>query len=331
VTVLDLKPDIDGLRCAAWARAVHLDPIGTIGSYRGFLLVETPLPWPRDVGEIPELARLRPTVAAAGLRLQALVPGGEGPRRVTAYVRPDAGADGPRLFSRFVRREATVDGDLAATVESLLGRVGSSDPRDGDPTDGEPGDRGGASGGADPALRDLLVCTHGRRDACCGSRGTDLVSALERADLPADVRLSRTSHTGGHRFAATFIVLPEATAWAFADVALVEQVLGRRGDAAEVADRYRGCAGLAGPRVQAVEREVFRQVGWEILDRDRIGHEGGPRLPVRLTVARPRSGIDVWEAEVTEGRTMPVPDCGQPIAEAKKSETEWVVSGLRRV
>jgi len=34
---------------------------------------------------------------------------------------------------------------------------------------------------------------------------------------------------------------------------------------------------------------------------------------------------------VTPGRSFPVPDCGRPRSEAKKSETEWVVSDLRPV
>jgi len=43
-----------------------------------------------------------------------------------------------------------------------------------------------------------LVCTHGKRDACCARRGTALHRALQ---AHAGDRVLRTSHLGGHRFA----------------------------------------------------------------------------------------------------------------------------------
>ncbi len=67
-------------------------------------------------------------------------------------------------------------------------------------------------------------------------------------DGPApEVRLWRTSHTGGHRFAPTALVLPSATLWAWADVDLLDRVVGAHGPLSEVVGRYRGCATL-GPR-----------------------------------------------------------------------------------
>jgi hypothetical protein len=55
-------------------RSEGLDPIGTAGCYRGFLLVEVPLPWPRDVGEIEELAVVVGVARQRDLRLQAIIP-----------------------------------------------------------------------------------------------------------------------------------------------------------------------------------------------------------------------------------------------------------------
>jgi hypothetical protein len=51
---------------------------------------------------------------------------------------------------------------------------------------------------------------------------------------------------------------------------------------------------------------------------------------VRLDVESPDGSVSAWEASVVPGRTMPVPDCGRPIEDAKKSETEWEVRGLRQ-
>jgi hypothetical protein len=51
----------------------------------------------------------------------------------------------------------------------------------------------------------LLVCTNGRRDACCALRGRALTLAL--ADEHAE-RTWECSHLGGHRFAANLVCLP---------------------------------------------------------------------------------------------------------------------------
>ena len=72
-----------GPLCAQWTREHQVDPVGTIGSYRCFLLVEWPLPWPRDIGDIPDLQPLVEKVARAEGRLQALVPKNEDDARRT--------------------------------------------------------------------------------------------------------------------------------------------------------------------------------------------------------------------------------------------------------
>lgn len=289
------------LRCSLWARTQELDPAGTAGSYSGYLLVDVPLPWPRDISEVPEIAALGDLLAGSGLRVQAMVPTSS-ERKVVLYERGAGSWTGD-----LTGRSLSIETDLRSSVEELLAGSGEI-----------------ASG------RDLLVCGHGRHDVCCGSAGTDLVVALSKDALPPDVRLHRTSHTGGHRFAPTFIVLPEATLWAFADVDLVKRVLGRSGDATDVVDRYRGCSALPGQRVQALDREVLRVAGWDLLGWAREGEELGSGS-VRLSAVTDEGLRMAWEAGVVPGRTLPVPDCGRPIEEARKSETEWEVRGFRQV
>ena len=289
------------LRCSVWARAQELDPAGTAGSYSGYLVADIPLPWPRDVSEVPEVAALTDLLEGSGLRVQATVPVGR--RRSVVLYQRDAGD----WTGEFTARTVDIDTDLSSAVRELL-----------------------AAGGDARLGKDVLVCGHGRRDVCCGSSGTDLALELGQGELPGGARLHRTSHTGGHRFAPTFIVLPEATLWAFADADLVARVLARRGDAAEVADRYRGCSGLHGARLQVLEREVLREVGWDVLDWVRHGEESHDGT-VRLHAVDGNGRQRVWEAKVTPGRIMPVPDCGRPIEEARKTETEWEVHGFRPV
>ena len=51
----------------------------------------------------------------------------------------------------------------------------------------------------------LLVCTNGRRDVCCAVRGRPLAAHAARV---APGRAWEVSHTGGHRFAPTAVLLP---------------------------------------------------------------------------------------------------------------------------
>jgi len=51
----------------------------------------------------------------------------------------------------------------------------------------------------------LLVCHHGRRDACCARLGKPLYEALVAAAAP----VWQCSHVGGHRFAGNVVWLPE--------------------------------------------------------------------------------------------------------------------------
>lgn len=50
-----------------------------------------------------------------------------------------------------------------------------------------------------------LVCVHGRRDRCCGQKGSALFRALTRC---SQEHIWQTSHLGGHRFAACVLSLP---------------------------------------------------------------------------------------------------------------------------
>jgi hypothetical protein len=92
--------------------------------------------------------------------------------------------------------------------------------------------------GAQPAEPVLLVCTNGRRDVCCALRGRPV--ALEAAAL-APQRVWESSHTGGHRFAPTGVLLPHGVALARLDGARCAEVL-------DTADRGHLPSWALGPR-----------------------------------------------------------------------------------
>ena len=58
---------------------------------------------------------------------------------------------------------------------------------------------------AEDAPPHLLICTNGRRDVCCAVRGRPLAAHAARL---GPGRVWEVSHTGGHRFAPTAVLLP---------------------------------------------------------------------------------------------------------------------------
>lgn len=265
-------PPLEKLRCADFSREVNVDPIGTAGSFAGYLLVQQKLPWPRDVKDLPDLAPLAAEAAENSWRLQAVVPQ-ELESKVIRYRRPD--------------------GDFAGYVT--------------DDVDG----------------RDILICTHGRRDVCCGKRGHGLWSDL--TPLPG-VRSWRTSHLGGHRFAPTAVILPEGTCWAYLDPDVLHGIVTRTLEVDLALSHYRGCAGMGSPVEQAADRAALGAVGWTWLDRPRKATVIG-RDDRTATVEVVGSG-QAFRAIVETIRNVPVPVCGSPIEAATKHEAELRVLGF---
>lgn len=289
-------------RCAQWARDVGVDPVGTAGTATSWLLVEWPLPWPRDASDVAAMAPVVDALPGTGTRLQLVVPTSGSPvRSVVLHRRPD---DDGGWFAGFERVARSVEPTDA--VDAALDLL--------------------ASGAGDTApARDVLVCGHGSRDPCCGAMGT--VLALGAAARGLAVR--RTSHTGGHRFAPTAVVLPEGTCWGFLDDDALRRVVAREGPLDDLLPRYRGCSALGPPAVQAAERVAFAEVGWSWLDHRRRGAvlDDGR---VRLDAISPAGDARAWEVEVEPGRLLPVPECGRPPEDAPKSEAEVVVVRARR-
>jgi hypothetical protein len=143
----------------------------------------------------------------------------------------------------------------------------------------------------------LLICSNSRRDICCSVRGRPV--ALESA-LRRPGQVWECSHTGGHRFAPTGVLLPhgqvlgrlsEASAVAAADAArrdeLPTELLGETND--------RGRSHLSAPG-QAAESMVRQQIQ-------------EPRLLALSTTASPRADEEnVWECRVShvDGRRWDV-------------------------
>jgi len=199
---------------------------------RAWLLIEHPGPWPHEAAEAAQPAPLAALVEAAvesGLRVQMIRRPGR--RRVgdvrTVFLgwtagrapflrRAEVPASAPELAERDLK-------ELAAGIAPSCG-VAWDDPV-------------------------FLVCTHGKRSACCARFGTPLAQALA-ARHPGEVWES--THVGGHRFAANLVILPHGLYYGPVGVDAATAAIDAYQRGAVRPDRYRGRAGQ--PReVQAAE------------------------------------------------------------------------------
>ncbi len=113
-------------------------------------------------------------------------------------------------------------------------------------------------------MRDLLICTHGSVDACCATFGIPVYKLLKAMAAQAETptRVWRSTHFGGHRFAATAFDLPEGRYWGHLKADLLSKLVHRRGPARELRANYRGWAALAVPLWQIAEAELLATAGW---------------------------------------------------------------------
>ncbi|APT84105.1 hypothetical protein CAQU_02360 [Corynebacterium aquilae DSM 44791] len=113
-------------------------------------------------------------------------------------------------------------------------------------------------GGEDVTHPLLLVCTHGKRDMCCALRGRPLAASLQACFYGDEVWES--SHTKGHRFAPSLILLP----WGYSfgrmnsSAALDMLKAASRGEMFVPGNRGRGCFDRPGQVAEiAVANELF--------------------------------------------------------------------------
>lgn len=269
-------------RCAIRADLRGDDMLGTAFPAARLLLVEQPFPWgpeglrtsrfDRDTALAVE-ARGR----AEGVRVQAI-------RRLGRDADPHR-----RRWTTVDTRSGTVrSGDFGADAELL------ALPLD------------GSSGAADPDPL-YLVCTHGRHDPCCASRGRPLATRLAAA-RPG--RVWQASHLGGCRFAPTVLVLPLGLMYGRFAPADAEALVAAT-DAGEVLDgSLRGRIGVP-PAAQAAIAFAHEQLGVRrARDVVFVSATTQSSTTVRVRLACPDGPVDVTVQRVrvdADGLT-----CGAP-------------------
>ncbi|MFI7669882.1 sucrase ferredoxin [Nocardia sp. NPDC049526] len=234
----------EGMLCSA-AAAVDVPLPGTATRVTGWLCVEQPGAWGRDVIGDEVLGQEITAELAA--------------RTSAAKVRPT-------LIRRPGRNEFT-------GVRTVL--IASSRPQDiwcerfeitdlKQLLDLDLNLLNGAPPGIGAPVRDplILVCAHGKRDQCCALFGRPIAANLA-ADYPD--RVWECSHTGGHRFAPAMVLLPSGLTYGRVDTAAAIAAVEAAGRGAVSLDGLRGRSGHH-PVEQVAEIAVREQVSARLDD-----------------------------------------------------------------
>jgi hypothetical protein len=143
----------------------------------------------------------------------------------------------------------------------------------------------------------LLVCTHGKRDQCCAVKGRPLAAALaERHGGTSGEQVWESSHTKGHRFAPSMILLPYNYSFGSLDVPGASAMM------EAVADGRLPVAGNRGRGTFDARGQVAELAVAALLE-----SQGRPVAPGELTV-----GEDVTQPAPSPVRS-PADDAGQDV------------------
>lgn len=297
--------------CALDWDAVDLPAWGSASRATFWVALEQPGPWGRaaltESRLDPDLgARLEQGFARAGGRilLQRVI----GPEQ-----EPPTGALGPGASTARPRRVFVSGGMPRGRPWLLAGFVERPERLLDLPTGALAAGDADAVRAAVPELSPhpepvALVCTNGKRDVCCAVRGRPVAAAAATA-RPG--RVWECSHTGGHRFAPTAVLLPHGTTIGRAEADDVVAALDAAADD-RLAPRFADPRTLRGlshlwPAAQAADGHVRAQesvLDLTALDVEKVA--GGPLEP--YLIVRPEGSDVTWEFVVShvDGRAWRV-------------------------
>lgn len=240
--------------CSALSAALGEPTVGTASVASAWLCVEQPGPWGSDALRDSHLdgslaAELSEHAAGSGVR-------------IVLIRRPGAHADHHHAQPRQVYLASTRPGAcwLESTVMTDVKQLLDLDFRA-----AGAGQHVGLGSRVDESV--LLVCTNGRRDLCCAVQGRPLAGALAAANPD---RVWETTHTGGHRFAPTAVLLPTGYLYGRVTPADGQRLL----DSADVVlagNRGRSCWSRPGQVAELAVRERFGELHPQLLS---VSHDG---------------------------------------------------------
>jgi hypothetical protein len=238
--------------CADHSREIQEDVIGSATNHQTYILVECPTPWVSEAFNskwVPDNLRiLVADVKRAKLSIHFLLIANDETHReeqttLLIYQQEKGSSNGYR------KQEFKLPNieQVAGVVRKWLTGVSVDDEIASNPT------------------RDILVCTHGSHDQCCAKYGNPFYFHAQNTifDLQLNhLRIWRSSHFGGHRFAPTAIDFPQGRYYGVLDQDTFKSILTQTGDIECLNKVYRGWGILPNP-LQILERELMLHLGWD--------------------------------------------------------------------
>lgn len=300
-----LKPP----HCAELARQLGERPTGTASRITSLLLVEHPGPWPADVRERvltgvfgpdgPD--RMDHLHIRLGLRILII----RKPGRITPSDHPTVFAGGCRPGRRWLERLAVRD--LAELADLDLPALAAGHGGVGEPVAG-------------PLL---LVCAHGRKDACCAILGRPVADAL--ADRFPD-QTWQCTHFGGDRWAGNLLVAPAGHMYGQLDrdSAVPAATAAQRGEVS--LENLRGRVGIS-PFAQVAEIAVRERTGLMGVD-DVLAGAMRFRSQTGRAEVEVRAGAAAFRVEV---RRRPMEAHGRSVCAGEAHPHRFDVLELREI
>lgn len=183
--------------------------------------------------------------------------------------------------------------------------------------------------------RDILICTHGSHDKCCARYGnpfyfhaTDTITNL----CLDHVRIWRSSHFGGHRFAPTAIDLPDGRYYGILDQDSFESILTRTGDIKCFNKVYRGW-GILPTAMQILEKELILRHGWDWLNYKVAGKVLEQSLDnntilAELTFEKPSGSVYAYQAKLVKDEAKTLEIQSSCDAQKKSLVVKYAVASL---
>lgn len=282
-------------RCSTRSEAAGEALAGTASTIRRWLLIEHAGPWGRD-----------------GLRDARLPDGvGEGLRglerrtasRVLLIRRPVREQGGGTACFAIDTGDAWIGGTSLDRIEDAVGL--------------DPSDR--AAFPLEVVHPVAVVCTHGRRDACCAERGRPLAAAAA-AVFPRAVWES--THVGGDRFAGNLVMFPDGLMFGRVEPERAAGVVAAYGEGRIELDRYRGRTSHP-MSAQAADGAVRARLGL-----DRIGDVIVLGVERHGVMAHVRLRLPTGDASVAVERRELPPMRLTCAASVEERAADWVVRDI---
>ncbi|BAY10427.1 sucrase ferredoxin [Calothrix sp. NIES-2098] len=238
--------------CSDYSKQIGEDVIGSATNYETYILVECPTPWTSEAFNskwVPNnLKLLVEEVKRAKLPIRFLLIANDLTHKVELttlliYQKQKGLTQG---YLKYEFQLPNIENVAAVVKKFLRGSISEYEKET-------------------SITRDILVCTHGSHDKCCARHGNPFYfhaqNTISHLELE-NVRIWKSSHFGGHRFAPTMIDLPEGRYYGILDQDSFKSILTRSGDSQCLNKVYRGWGILPVP-LQILEKELILHYGWD--------------------------------------------------------------------